>query len=130
MGWATGPFSLYSMNLTIDQLKKIKVNIGANPSGSCKNNCSYTVTMYDILQSYVNLNSANLYTDNTLSGNGTSSSKLKIAQQGASIGQTLVWNGLTWAPSFSGSVEVLNDLIDVVLGPLSAGQVLQYNGTN
>lgn len=37
-------------------------------------------------------------TDATLSGNGLSGSPLKIAQQGATNGQVLKWNGTTWIP--------------------------------
>ncbi len=35
----------------------------------------------------------------TLTGNGTSGSPLAIAQQGASSGQALKWNGTNWAPA-------------------------------
>ncbi|MGB4655220.1 MAG: tail fiber domain-containing protein [Bacteroidales bacterium] len=38
-------------------------------------------------------------TDATLSGEGTTANKLKIAQQGATNGQVLKWNGSTWAPA-------------------------------
>ena len=37
-------------------------------------------------------------TDATLTGNGTSGSPLKIAQQAATSGQVLKWNGSTWLP--------------------------------
>jgi len=37
-------------------------------------------------------------TDATLTGNGTNSSPLKIAQQSATNGQVLKWNGTTWLP--------------------------------
>ncbi len=37
--------------------------------------------------------------DNTLDGNGTTLSPLRIAQQGAAAGQVLKWNGTTWAPA-------------------------------
>ena len=37
-------------------------------------------------------------TDATLDGNGLGSSPLKIAQQGASNGQVLKWNGTAWLP--------------------------------
>ncbi len=40
-------------------------------------------------------------TDATLSGNGTLISPLKISQQGASVGDVLVWNGTTWVPGTS-----------------------------
>jgi len=38
-------------------------------------------------------------TDATLSGNGQSTSPVGLAQQGASSGQVLKWNGSSWAPS-------------------------------
>lgn len=38
-------------------------------------------------------------TNSTLAGDGTYSSKLDIAQQGASSGQVLQWNGTTWIPA-------------------------------
>jgi hypothetical protein len=38
-------------------------------------------------------------TNATLSGNGTTGSPLTIAQQGATSGQVLKWNGTTWLPS-------------------------------
>lgn len=37
-------------------------------------------------------------TDATLSGNGTTASPMKIAQQSATSGQVLKWKGTTWAP--------------------------------
>ena len=45
--------------------------------------------------------SANSITDTTLAGNGTTASPLKIAQQGATTGQLLKWNGTAWAPANS-----------------------------
>ena len=36
--------------------------------------------------------------DATLTGQGTSSNQLKLAQQGATTGQVLNWNGTTWVP--------------------------------
>jgi hypothetical protein len=38
-------------------------------------------------------------TDATLTGQGITGNTLKIAQQGASSGQVLKWNGSTWAPA-------------------------------
>ncbi|HNS17077.1 MAG TPA: tail fiber domain-containing protein [Bacteroidales bacterium] len=37
-------------------------------------------------------------TNATLAGDGTASNVLKIAQQGATTGQALTWNGTTWVP--------------------------------
>ncbi len=41
-----------------------------------------------------------VHSNATLSGNGTTSTPLKIAQQSAINGQVLKWNGSTWEPSF------------------------------
>lgn len=38
-------------------------------------------------------------TDQTLSGDGTSTTPLKLADQGASSGQVLKWNGSIWSPA-------------------------------
>ncbi len=38
-------------------------------------------------------------TDVTLKGNGTSASKLGLAQNGATSGQVIKWNGTAWAPA-------------------------------
>ena len=38
-------------------------------------------------------------TDSTLAGTGLTGNILKLAQQGATVGQGLVWNGTTWVPS-------------------------------
>ncbi len=37
--------------------------------------------------------------DNTLSGDGTNANPLKLAQQGATSGQVLKWNGTNWLPA-------------------------------
>lgn len=57
-------------------------------------------------------------TDATLSGNGLTSTPLKLAQQSATTGQGLKWNGTTWKP---GSVDSdsLNEL-----------QTLSISGSN
>ncbi len=46
-----------------------------------------------------NWGSQTVVTDATLAGEGTSANQLKIAQQGATNGQVLKWNGSTWAPA-------------------------------
>jgi hypothetical protein len=38
-------------------------------------------------------------TDATLTGSGTTASPLKVAQQAATTGQVLKWNGTTWVPA-------------------------------
>lgn len=85
------------MILRLDQIKGLKVPLTITP-GNCKNpiGCTVYVSMYDILQSYNALYPINaLYTDATLSGLGTVSSPFKIAQQGAILGDALVWDGST-----------------------------------
>jgi|694.fasta_scaffold69435_2 hypothetical protein len=46
-----------------------------------------------------NWGTQSVVTGTTLTGNGTSSAPLGIAQMGASSGQALKWNGTTWAPA-------------------------------
>lgn len=46
-------------------------------------------------------------TNATLTGNGTSASPLGIAQQGATNGQTLKWNGTSWAPANDNDAQTL-----------------------
>jgi hypothetical protein len=46
----------------------------------------------------MNKPSFNVLTDATLAGDGTTVSPLKIAQQSATNGQVLKWNGTTWLP--------------------------------
>ncbi len=43
-----------------------------------------------------NWGSQTVQTDNTLTGNGTGGSPLKVGQQSAASGQILKWNGTTW----------------------------------
>jgi len=85
-----------------------------------------------------------------LAGNGTASSPLDIAQQGAATGQVLKWNGTTWLPandSIGGggggggsmdSVFVTARLtgngtsgspLDIAQQGATSGQVLKWNGT-
>jgi hypothetical protein len=80
----------------------------------------------------------------SLQGNGTTSAPLGIANQGAMLGQTLKWNGSSWAPgndevSFSGALETAPRLagngtagspLDLASQGASVGQVLKWNGTS
>lgn len=43
-----------------------------------------------------------ILTDSTIDGTGTIGDSLRIAQQGATPGQVLKWNGTSWAPSADG----------------------------
>jgi hypothetical protein len=47
-------------------------------------------------------------TTSVLSGNGTSANPLTIAQQGATNGQVLKWNGSTWAPGSDNDAQTLS----------------------
>lgn len=88
-------------------------------------------------------------TNSTLTGNGTAGNALGIAQQGATSGQVLKWNGTAWAPAndvgggagdnwgtqvvqtdatLSGQGIVGNTLKLAQQGAAS-GQVLKWNGT-
>ena len=50
--------------------------------------------------------SPTITTDATLSGAGTVGSPLKIAQQSATSGQVLKWNGTTWLPAADAGTNV------------------------
>lgn len=52
-------------------------------------------------------------TDATIDGDGTSSDPLKIAQQGAGLGQVLTWNGTTWMPATLLDNDSTNEIQDL-----------------
>lgn len=82
----------------------------------------------------------------SISGNGTAANPLSIAQQGATVGQTLIWNGTTWVPgtitgsdnwgtqsavtnpSLTGNGTAASPL-DIASQGAATGQVLGWNGT-
>jgi hypothetical protein len=67
-------------------------------------------------------------TNARLTGAGTAASPLDIAQQGASSGQVLKWNGTSWAPANdAGGANVLDDLTDVNTSGVTDGQVIKYD---
>lgn len=95
-------------------------------------------------------------TDATLTGDGTTGTELGIAQQGATSGQVLKWNGTAWAPdtdiggsavwgAISGTLSDQGDLntalsgkantshthapADITQGGATSGQVLKWNGS-
>lgn len=83
-------------------------------------------------------------TNPSLSGKGTNTEPLQIANQGATLGQTLKWNGTTWLPAnddVSGNGEILavsprisgngtsNSPLDISGQNATNGQVLKWNGT-
>lgn len=61
-------------------------------------------------------------TDATLAGNGITGTALKIAQQGATSGQVLAWNGSTWLPATDANTNIYNSN-----GTLSGARVLSGN---
>lgn len=72
----------------------------------------------------------------TLDGNGTGASPLKLAQQGAVVGESLLWNGSVWGPGrpaiaidnvFSGTGTPATPLKLSQQGA-TTGQVLKWDG--
>ena len=68
-------------------------------------------------------------TDATLTGNG-GATPLKIAQQGATNGQTLKWNGATWLPANDIDLDQQNlSLVGNTLSLTNGGSVILPAGT-
>lgn len=74
--------------------------------------------------------SGTVSTDATLSGDGSSGSPLKIAQQSAATAQGLSWTGSTWSPSWGNpytftttTSTISTDVNEVLVGTLSANVV-------
>ncbi len=61
-----------------------------------------SATLQGCLQTFTNLKidsvGVGITTDATLSGDGSTDTPLKIAQQGATVNQVLKWNGTSWQP--------------------------------
>lgn len=93
------------MTLRLDQLKKLKIPLSGQSSCNCGSNCGITVSLYDVLTSFAALGTT-IYTDDSIDGNGSLATPLKIAQQGAEAGQSLTWNGTGWVPANSGTLPV------------------------
>lgn len=70
-------------------------------------------------------------TDATLSGDGSVGTPLKIAQQGASSGQVLKWNGSTWAPGTDNTGGGGGGSTDLAIGTVTSTtvQVTSSTGT-
>ena len=66
-------------------------------------------------------------TDLTLTGNG-GATPLKIAQQGATNGQTLKWNGATWLPANDNDAQTLS-IVGTTLSLTNGGSVTLPAGT-
>lgn len=98
------------MSLRIDQLKKITLPLFNSKTSwaSVLNNCAApSVSIIDILDSYIEKYGLSIYTDSTLAGKGTQSSPLKIAQQNAVYGNVLTWDGSTWKPMMPTTAALL-----------------------
>lgn len=65
----------------------------------------------------------------TLTGDGSLTKPLNLAQQNAQSGQVLKWNGSNWLPAADLGASVLDDLNDVATTGVNTGQVLKWNGT-
>lgn len=121
-------------NLTIDQLKKLIINLPSSRCGTSR--CPTRVSLYDVLQSYFSTNAYLIYSNSTLSGNGTLASPLGIAQQGATSGQVLTWNGSTWIPQNPTDAVQLLTLVDddITLsgggGTIALGDLITSDGSN
>ncbi len=77
---------------------------------------SYTVTAGGGLSLAGTAFSNNAQTDLTLSGNGTTVTPLKIAQQGATNGQVLQWNGTSWIPATMTAGGALGQTVNTTFG--------------
>ena len=85
-----------------------------------------TASLQGCLQTFTNLKIDSLgtavETDVTLSGDGSSGAPLTIAQQGATSGQILQWNGSSWAPANgAGGVESFEAFEGVTGSTISPG---------
>lgn len=81
------PYALNALNSINDMDNQLLSLVGNNLTISNGN----TVVLPNYLSA--------ITTDATLTGDGTPVLPLKIAQQGATSGQTLKWNGSTWLPA-------------------------------
>lgn len=59
--------------------------------------------------------------DGTLTGDGTISAPLKIAQQGATVGQVLNWNGTSWVPTAVSGTGTVTSI--TATAPLTGGVI-------
>jgi hypothetical protein len=65
--------------------------------------------------------------ENTITGDGLPSSPLKIAQQGATSGEVLSWNGTTWVPTTATS---LSTPAEMLFTPTNGATIDAIVGTN
>lgn len=90
------PYALNALNTINDMDKQQLSLVGNNLSISNGNSVS--------LPAYL----SSVATNATLTGNGTTGSTLGLAQQGATNGQTLKWNGSSWLPSNDNDGQTLS----------------------
>lgn len=92
--------SLTPFNINFDDDYWLEITVG---NGTPLPRISLSAVPYAIRAKTVetgdNWGSQTVVSDATLSGSGTTVSNLKLAQQGANIGQILKWNGSTWSPA-------------------------------
>ncbi len=115
------PTETLDVNGTL-RVRKINNYVGSNQAAKD----SIVVFDNDGVMKYVSANqivsqasagNAKVTTNSTISGDGSIASPLGIAQQGATIGQILTWNGLTWLPANAApaTTSVSNTLTSNVL---------------
>ncbi len=122
-------------------------NAGATVGQTIKWNGTEWVAANDIDTTKDNWGTQTAKTDATLEGDGTTANALKLAQQGATTGQVLKWNGFNWAPATDDNIDNWGSQTAVVgngiagngttANPLKLaqqaatnGQVLKWNGAN
>lgn len=92
--------SLTTFNINFDDDYWLEITVG---NGTPLPRISLSAVPYAIRARTVetgdNWGSQTVVSDATLTGSGTTVSNLKLAQQGANIGQILKWNGSTWSPA-------------------------------
>jgi len=95
-----GPLFILYIMLRLDQVKSIylPLNLTSKLWTKLIKGCPQVVSLHDILKAYLEAYGLNLYTDNTIDGTGTLADPYRIAQQGATTNETLLWNGTTWVP--------------------------------
>jgi hypothetical protein len=78
-----------------------------------------------------NWGSQTVQTGAELSGNGTVANPLKIAQQGATTGQVLKWDGTKWTPQndLSGTVTQINTGVGLTGGPITTSGTISLDNT-
>jgi len=125
--------------LRIDQVKSIylPLTLTSKEWNKVLKNCPSVVPISEVIKSYLDLYGVELHTDNTLAGTGSISNPLKLAQQNASFGQTLIWGGSSWIPGSqtalpSGAIRdelVYNGSAFVAISPKLNIQVLSAGTT-